>query len=108
VTARTAQPASAARPVVETAAPAEPTRLDAGHEIDSSVPVREPAPTRTRAPGLPLPLILNGAAAIVAVGAAFVAARGRRRRLVVGSTAAAQVFRLPLHAAERRPASRAA
>jgi hypothetical protein len=108
VTARTARPGSVARPVVETAAPAEPTRLDAGHEIDSSVPVREPAPTRTPAPGLPLPLILNGAAAIVAVGAAFIAARGRRRRRVVGSAAAAQVFRLPLHAAERRPASRAA
>jgi hypothetical protein len=108
VTARTARPASAARPAVETAAPAEPTRFDAGHEIDSSVPVRDSAPTRTPAPGLPPPLILNGAAAIVAVGAAFVAARGRRRRRIVVSTAAAQVFRLPLRAAERRPASRAA
>jgi Peptidase family M23 len=108
VTARTARPASTARPVVGTAAPAEPTRLDAGHEIDSSVPVRES--TRTPAPGLPLPLplILNGAAALVAVGAALAAARGRRRRRRAGTAAAAQVFSLPLRAAERRPASRAA
>jgi hypothetical protein len=108
VTARTARPGSAARPVVETAAPAEPTRLDAGHEIDSSVPVRESAPTRTPAPGLPLPLILNGSAAVVAVGAALVAARGRRRRRIAGTTAVAQVFRLPLRTAETRPESRAA
>jgi Peptidase family M23 len=72
VTERTARPASATRrPVVETAAPAEPTRLDAGHEIDPSVPVRQSAPARMPAPGLPLPLLLNGAAAIVAVGAAL-------------------------------------
>ena len=108
VTARSARPANAVRPVVETVAPVEPTRLDAGHEIDSSVPVRESAPTRTPVPGPLLPLILNGAAAIVAVGAAFVAARGRRRRRTAGSTPEAQVFRLPLRVAERRPASRAA
>jgi len=108
VTPRASRPASASRPAVEIAAPAEPTRLGAGHEIDSSAPVSESAPARTPAPGPPLPLILNGAAAVVAVGAALVAARGRRRRNIAGSTAAAQIFRLPLRAAERRPASRAA
>ena len=108
-TPRTVRPANAARrPVVETAAPAEETRLDAGHEIGSSVAVSRPVPARRPASATPLPLILNGAAAIVAVGAALIAARSRRRRRVVGSTALAQVFDLPLRAVERPPASRAA
>ena len=108
-TPRTVRPANAARrPVVETAAPAEETRLDAGHEIGSSVAVSVSAPARRPASATPLPLILNGAAAIVAVGAAFMAARSRRRRRVVGSTAPAQVFDLPLRAVERPPTSRAA
>jgi hypothetical protein len=110
VTTRTARPASAARrPVVEAAAPAEPNRFDSGHEIDSSVPVHESAPVRAPAPETWLPLILNGAAATVALGAALVAARGRRRRQrVIGSTAPAQVLNLPSRVPERRPASRAA
>ncbi len=108
-TPRTVRPANAARrPVVETAAPAEETRLDAGHEIGSSVAVSGSAEARRPVSATPLPLILNGAAAIVAVGAAFMAARSRRRRRVVGSTAVAQVFDLPLRAVERPPASRAA
>ncbi len=108
-TPRTVRPASAARrPVVETAAPAEPARLDAGHEIGSSVADSGSAPTRRPASATPLPLILNGAAAIVAVGAAFMAGRSRRRRPVVGSTTPAQVFRLPLRTVERPPTSRAA
>jgi hypothetical protein len=108
-TARSARPGSVARrPVVETEAPAEPIRLGAGHEIGSSVLVGQSAPARIPAPATPLPLVLNGAAAVVAVGAALLAARGRRRRRIVGSTAAAQVFDLPVRAPERRPLSRAA
>ena len=106
---RSARAASdAGRPVVETAAPAEPIRLGAGHEIDASASNGESAPKRTPAPATPLPLVLNGAAAVVALGAALLAARGRRRRRLAGSSAAAQVFDLPLHTPERRPMSRAA
>ena len=98
----------ARRPVVETAAPTEPIRLGAGHEIDGSVPVNESASARTPAPETPLPLALNGAAAVVAVGAALMAARRRRRRFLAGSIAAAQVLELPACVAEPRPLSRAA
>jgi hypothetical protein len=109
VTSHTVRPASVVRrPVVGTAAPVEPTRLGAGHEIEPHVRVSGSAPARRSARGTPLPLILNGSAAIVALAAAFVAARGRRRRRDVSSTAAAQVFRLPLPAAKRRSMSRAA
>ncbi len=114
-TARTATPATAAtaslvrRPVVETEAPAEPAGLDAGHEIRSSGSVREPAPSRQPAPGGLLALILNGAAAVVAVSAALMAARGqRRRRHVAYSRAADRVLHLPRREPERQPFSRAA
>lgn len=110
MTVRTSRPASTRqRPVVETAAPVEPNRLDAGHQIESSAPVTETAQARRPAPGTPLPLILNGTASIVAFCAAFIAARGRRRRRhFADSTAVAPVFQLPLRMPERRPASRAA
>ena len=100
---------SSRRPVVETAAPAEPTGLAAGHEIHSSVPVARPSPSRRPTPTVLLPLLLNGAAAVVAVAAALAAARSRRRRRPGASAAtAAQVFHLPPRAVERGPMSRAA
>ena len=91
------------RPVVEPAAPDESTRLDAGHEI------RRGAPVTRRVPTVPLPLVLNGAAAFVALAAAFAASRSRRRRPAVGSAVAdAQVLHLPTRFTERRTRSRAA
>ena len=89
------------RPVVEPAAPDESTRLDAGHEI------RRGAPVTRRVPTVPLPLVLNGAAAFVALAAAFAASRSRRRRPAVGR-ADAQVLHLPPRFTERRTRSRAA
>jgi pyruvate/2-oxoglutarate dehydrogenase complex dihydrolipoamide acyltransferase (E2) component len=88
---------SSRRPDVETSAPREPTGLDAGHEF------------LPRAPTLLLPLILNGLAASVAVGAALAAARTRRRRNSGWSpVAAAQVLQLPQSSREHGPLSRAA
>jgi Peptidase family M23 len=111
-TTRAATPAAARpvrRPVVETGAPAEPAGLDAGHEIRSSGSVRQPAPSRQPAPGGLLALILNGAAAVVAVSAALIAARGhRRRRHVAHSRAAVRVLHLPRRELARLPFSRAA
>jgi hypothetical protein len=90
---------SSRRPVVETAAPHEPTGLDAGHEIRPSAQAAQPR----RAPGAGelLQLILNGAAALVALAAA--AAAGRRRSCP-GSFEGAQVVQLPRPALERRAA----
>jgi len=85
------------RPVVEATAPTRPVGLDAGHEIRSTAPVVEP---HIRPLGVlsPLPVILNGAAALVALGAVLIA--GRRKR----PTASADVLHLP----RSRPLSRAA
>ena len=87
---------SARRPVVE-ATPNRPARLDAGHEIQSGAVVVEP---RARPHGVarPLPVVLNGAAALVALAAALAA---RRRRSPV---AAAQVLHLSRPIPERRAA----
>jgi Peptidase family M23 len=98
------------RPVVETAAPAEPTGLDAGHEIRPRVPVaQQPSPSQRPTPATLLTLVLNGAAAVVALAAAFGVGRGRRRRRFASSpAAAAPVLRLPHRECARRPESRAA
>lgn len=92
------------RPVVETAAPVEPSALDAGHELRPTAPVVEPAASSGRAPTGLVPLLLNGAAALIALVAALAAARGSRRR----SVERAQVLHLPLPVARRQPVSRAA
>ncbi|HEX4323782.1 MAG TPA: peptidoglycan DD-metalloendopeptidase family protein [Gaiellaceae bacterium] len=104
------RPTSASRrPVVEAAASARPTVLDAGHEIRPSVPVAQLSPSRRPMPASLLPLVLNGAAAVVAVAAALLAARGRRRRCSASSaTAAVHVFHLPRREVAHRPESRAA
>ncbi len=88
---------SARRPVVEATAPNRPARLDAGHEIQPTVRLVEP---RARPHGVarPLPVVLNGAAALVALAAALAA---RRRRSPV---AAVQVLHLPRPIPERRAA----
>ena len=88
---------TARRPVVETSAPTQPVGLDAGHEIESGAPVVEPRTRPLGAPS-PLPVILNGAAALVALGAALIA---RRRR---SPLATAHVLHLP----RLRPVRRAA
>lgn len=99
---------SSRRPVVETAVPAEPLGLGAGHEIRPSAATRAQETARRQAPTSLLPSVLNGAAALVALAAALVAARGRRRRRAqTGAVAAAQILPLPRRPAER-PAARAA
>jgi hypothetical protein len=105
-----AGPTSASRrPVVETAAPAEPTGLDAGHETRPSVPVAEPSASVRPRPGALLPVVLNGAAAVIALAAAFLAAPSRRRRCSdLSPTSTARVLHLPRRDAARRPESRAA
>jgi Peptidase family M23 len=111
--ARTTRPTPSAQPVrrpaVEATAPAEPTGLDAGHEIRPSVSVRQASPSPLPVPDTLLPLILNGAAAIVALSAALATARGRRGRPVEEPTVAVgRLHDLPLSAPEPRPLSRAA
>jgi hypothetical protein len=88
---------SARRPVVEATAPSRPAALDAGHEIESTARAVEP---RARPHGVarPLPVVLNGVAALVALAAAL---RARRRRRPV---AAVQVFHLQRPIPERRAA----
>lgn len=97
---------SVRRPGVETAAPVERAPLDAGHESRPASPVAESARARRRVSGGGIPLVLNGAAALVAVVAALIAARsGRRRQHRMES---AQVLHLRGLPAGHRPASRAA
>jgi len=89
------------RPVVEPVVP-KPIGLDARHEIRPSAYA---TPTG-RKPSSPLPsLVCNWAAALFALGAAFVA---RRQRSRARTTASAQVLRLPPPEAGLRPVSRAA
>lgn len=96
-----AQPESVLRrPVIEAAAPSEPVARDTRHELRSSA-----LSSARRTPTGLLPLLLNGAAALVAAVAALRAARGRRRR----RTESARVLHLPRPPLEHeRPVSRAA
>lgn len=97
------------RPVVEPAASAEPTGLGAGHEIRWSPPVAQLPRAVRQTPTALLPLVLNGAAALVAVGAAVITASNRRRRRGGASpVAAALVLHLRRQPVDARPASRAA
>jgi hypothetical protein len=98
---RVSEPVSASRrPVVEVAAPGEPTGLDTGHE---SAPV-EPRPRLHQTPAEWVALACNGAAALVAVAAALRASRRRGRR---GTTplVQAQVLHLPVPTAQERRAA---
>jgi pyruvate/2-oxoglutarate dehydrogenase complex dihydrolipoamide acyltransferase (E2) component len=101
---RVSEPMSASRrPVVEAAAPDEPTGLDAGHELTTSVPLKV-EPQRHQAPADWLGLACNGAAALIAVTAALSVGRRRRRR-GTAPLAQAHVVRLPvLTVRERRAA----
>jgi hypothetical protein len=94
----------AQRPVVETAAPVEPTRLDTGHEVRSSRPAAQPALRPGQRGDLRLALLCNGAAALVALCAALAAARSRRRRIGTSPVAAAEVLHFPQPTVERRAA----
>ena len=91
------QPSAARRPVVEATAPSRPAGLDAGHEIQPRAPVVRPR-ARPRGAASPLPVVLNGAAALVALGAALAA---RRRKSPI---AAAQVLHLRRPIPQRRAA----
>jgi pyruvate/2-oxoglutarate dehydrogenase complex dihydrolipoamide acyltransferase (E2) component len=93
-------PRSARRPVVE-ASPTARLRLDAGHELPASL--ERPHPEHS---SVLLPLSCNGAAALVALAAAFAAGRSGRRR--VGDGPVAQVHRLPRSVAGRGHERRAA
>lgn len=86
------------RPVVEATAPRRPSGLEAGHETQPGIGVLRPQAI-PHSVASPLPLALNGAAALVALAAALVA---RRRRKSPGATA--QVLHLPRPASRRRAA----
>jgi MYXO-CTERM domain-containing protein len=91
---------SSQRPVVETAAHPEARGLDAGHQRRPSADTtaqRWSSPRGT--PSVPIPLVCNGAAALVALAAAFAAARRRRRDTSL--SASAQVLQLPCPALGR-------
>lgn len=82
----------------------EPTRIGVGRRLGPGAPMAQP---RTEAPDSLLGLACNGAAALVAVGAALTAGRRRRRRPVIPMTGA-QVLHLPRPVGRRRHVSRAA
>jgi hypothetical protein len=96
------RPSFSQRPVVEPAAH-EPIGLDAGHATRPHIPFARPrcGPSRPV-----LGLLCNGAAALFALGAAFVV--GRRRRLTASPASGAQVLHLARPPFERRRFSRAA
>jgi hypothetical protein len=91
------QTSTARRPVVEPTAPSHVAGLDAGHEIESSSPIVQPR-ARPHEVANPLPLVLNGAAALVALAAALAA---RRRRSPIPE---ASILHLPRRAHLRRAA----
>ena len=93
-------PTSVRRPVVE-ASPSVRLRLDAGHELPASL--QRPRSERS---SVLLPLFCNGAAALVALAAAFAAGASGRRR--VGDEPVAQVHRLSPRVAGRGRERRAA
>jgi hypothetical protein len=88
---------SSRRPAVETVAH-EPTVLDAGHEIRPSAQL-----LATGASDVLVPLICNGAAALIALAAVFVTDR-RRRRFAPRLGEGARVLHLPERGAMRRAA----
>jgi peptidase M23-like protein len=91
------QTRTARRPVVEATVLSHPTGLDAGHEIQSSAPIVRPL-ARPHEVANPLPVVLNGVAALVALAAALAA--GRRRTPIAG----ASILHLPRRAPLRRAA----
>jgi Peptidase family M23 len=100
---RANRPSSSQRPVVEPSAPGEPAGLGTGHELR---PERQGELTvsRLRRAGAPLSLALNGAAALVALAAAFAAGRRRRPPRSVSIEGAQVVVQLPHPTFERRAA----
>jgi hypothetical protein len=100
---RVNRPSSSQRPVVETSVPGEPAGLGTGHEPRPERQGAEFAQTRLRRAGAPLSLALNGAAALVALLAAFAAGRRRGPSRSV-SIEGAQVVQLPRPTFERRAA----
>lgn len=101
---RTSRPTSSSRrPVVEPAAP-RPIGLDTGHAIRPAVPATQPR----REQSGPVPgLVCSWAAALFALGAAFLAGR-QRRRVKMRPASSAQVLRLARPTAERPRFTRAA
>ncbi|HEU5242848.1 MAG TPA: M23 family metallopeptidase [Gaiellaceae bacterium] len=101
---RASQPTSSIRrPVVEPAAP-QPIGLGAGHATRPPMPVARPR----HQPSTPVSrLVCNGAIALFALGAAFAAAR-RRRRMESRPASDAQVLHLARPASEQQRVSRAA
>jgi hypothetical protein len=88
------------RPVVEVAAPGEPTRLDAGHEPRPGVHHPQPVERPNQAAVNPLGLAFNCAAALVALAAAFAATRRQRHDRRPG-LADPQVLHFPTPAGDR-------
>jgi Peptidase family M23 len=84
------------RPVVEVAAPGEPAGVDAGHraQLDAQIEHSEAQPELRNTSSPLLSLVCNGAAALVAAGAALAAGRTHRRHLA-RRVSVAQVLHLP-------------
>ena len=99
---------SSRRPVVETAARREPTGLGAGHELQPSVRAAQRRPHRPPVFTVLLPLLCNGAPALVALAAALVVGMRRRRRAGTRPVVGAQVLHLPRPVLEQRRERRAA
>jgi hypothetical protein len=97
------EPAPAARrPVAEVTAPGEPTGLDARHTLEPPAEVVQPEPRQPQASTDVLALVLNGAAALVALLAGCAATRRRPR---TNTIAGAQILHLPTPSLERRRAA---
>ena len=98
---------SSRRPVVEATAPAARLRLDAGQELGGQeLGAPRHRPQLEQSSPL-LPLACNGAAALVALAAAFAAGRSARRRRT-GRGPSAQVLHLPPVVAQDAHGRRAA
>ena len=96
---------SSRRPVVETALPVHPARLGADHERRPAIEATEIERPLRHPSSMLLGLALNGAAALVALGAALAAGRRRRRRAGTSPIETAQVLRLPERLAAHRRAA---
>jgi hypothetical protein len=98
---RVGEPVSASRrPVVEATTPHESIDLDAGHEIRPSPHVAPRGRHSRHEPSAILGLVCNGTAAVVALLAAFAAAR-RRARERAGGVRVAELLHLPRPALDR-------